>query len=83
MKSGLLKLAYLNFQKSEYYKLAVDKTLGIYEKYVLPENRKRKSLLELKTEEFNDRKRLLNPYQKEMLLLEKSNKTEILENLSK
>ena len=53
------------------YDKAVDFTLRFYERYVLPrgewwaEADKRVSLRELKVREFRDRRKLLNPYQKE------------------
>ena len=44
--------------------------LYLYENYLLPRyaNKHRPSLLQLKRQEFEDRKRLLNPYQKELVL---------------
>ena len=52
------------YNKSIYY------TIHFYENYILPRdmNKNRKSLTQLKQQEFIDRKRLLNPYQKELLI---------------
>ena len=58
--------------KSKLYDLSVDKTLKFYERWVLPQEwwhghseTTRVSIKELKLREFRDRKKLLNPYQKE------------------
>ena len=51
--------------------MAVDYTLKFYERWVLPQPwhlpaaKERVSLKELKLREFRERKKLLNPYQKE------------------
>ena len=66
-------------QNSKIYQRAVGKTLHFYETYMLPQGIKRKSLLELKRQEFDDRKRLLNPYQKELMTREKPDKVKALE----
>lgn len=54
--------------KQKLYDKAVDVSLKFYEKYVLPSGGQKLSLRELKLQEFRDRKKLLNPYQKEELL---------------
>ena len=53
------------------YRLSVAKTLYFYEKFVLPEDPHRRSLLELKRDEFKDRVNLLNPYQSDLVIAEK------------
>ena len=50
--------------KTKLYDKAVLKTLNVYEKWFLPPNKNRKSLIDIKKDEFRDRKKLLNPYQK-------------------
>jgi hypothetical protein len=62
--------------RSKPYQYMLQKTLHLYEHYVLPREiihpnglthfnkKKRTSLLQLKRQEFKDRKRMLNPYQK-------------------
>ena len=47
--------------KKKIYNFAVNRTLHLYENYVLPQNNKRISLLEMKRAEFRERKLLLNP----------------------
>ncbi len=58
--------------QSRLYDASVAQTLKLYERYVLPQEwwhgmneSKRISLRELKVKEFRDRKKLLNPYQKD------------------
>ena len=56
------------------YDYAVDKTLIIYERWILPQpwhhpsGKDRVSIKELKLREFRERRKLLNPYQKEQLI---------------
>ena len=55
--------------KQKLYEYSVQQTLKVYENWVLPRTNldgvKRVSLREVKLREFRDRKKLLNPYQKE------------------
>jgi len=46
----------------------VQKTIHLYESYILPPHSKRVSLLDIKKQEFRERKKLLNPILKEQLL---------------
>ena len=55
-------MLYKHLQQSSLYKQSVLQTLRVYEKYILPSNVKRVNLLDLKRNEFEDRKKLLNPY---------------------
>ena len=55
--------------KQKLYNTSVNCTLYLYERWILPQTNidggKRISLREIKLREFRDRKKLLNPYQKE------------------
>lgn len=55
--------------KQRLYEFSVEQTLKVYEKWILPRTNldggKRISLKEIKLREFRDRKKMLNPYQKE------------------
>lgn len=78
---------------SKPYQTAVLKTLKFYEHYMLPRETvcedgltpygkpPRQGLLELKKQEFTDRKRLLNPYQKELMEAEGNSRVKHLEGL--
>lgn len=80
-------------QVSKPYQSAVHKTLWFYESYLLPREKvcengltpygkpPRQPLFELKKQEFTDRKRMLNPYQKEMMVSEGNSKVKHLESL--
>lgn len=59
-----------NKMQSKVYNWAVLRTLNFYETYMLPKDPKRISLLQIKQKEFQDRKKLLNPYQKNLLVQE-------------
>ena len=54
--------------KKKIYNLAVNRTLHFYENYILPQNNKRISLLEMKRAEFRERKLLLNPIMSQSLI---------------
>ena len=49
------------------YRGAVNRSIIFYERYMLPPDAKRKSLLDIKRAEFKDRKHLLNPYQSDLV----------------
>ena len=65
------------------YSSAINKTLWVYENYFLPRelNKNRVSLVDLKKQEFNDRKKMLNPYQKEIISHDKTDQIKHLESL--
>ena len=46
----------------------MQKTIHLYESYILPPHSKRVSLLDIKKQEFRERKKLLNPILREQLL---------------
>ena len=53
--------------KDRLYAKSVNVTLNFYEKYVLPKGLK-ESLKDIKLKEFRERKKLLNPYQRDQLI---------------
>jgi len=54
--------------KTKLYDKTLSRTLSFYETWVLPKSSSRKSLREVKMEEFRERKKLLNPYERPLLL---------------
>jgi hypothetical protein len=74
-KSLLTYFKSLSNIRERIYDGSVDLTLRFYERYMLPQGwwhgmgpEGRVSIKELKIREFRDRKKLLNPYQKEQLI---------------
>lgn len=82
--STFRSLTSLSSLREKVYDKSVDMTLRFYERYMLPQGwwhgmspEGRVGIKELKLREFRDRKKLLNPYQKEQLLAQSTNSAEL------